>query len=480
MSTSCVWDDFFPNLSSQRIDGVIRRPRHLDDSLEAMKLSLNRVPCPPITQMNLETRNLQCCCLRKNSRACRVCWCIGIGVRWHNCCTKWLEFSDYLQIDIRPKLVEIEKSCMTRVLNIQSVAELVTVVREIDSISLLLGNPSFPQLSVLVDVAVIGNPSLVFSDLVTCLSDMLCKNFLEPYAQGERMNLVTKVKHLRPCFVVPPIDPVSSHLALKPSRKLEQLTDKLVDEEVALLTSACKFPEIDLWLSQNIFPHLFLTNPISSHNLCVNVLERFYHRIGYENLSLRLMGLLEEWISGETCFRFQLNQSTEDLQITFDILRLLESVNVSIKDDRGIISSEYEFLYMQIFRFLSCVEFGYYCACESWKLVRYWNDCRRLYGLWWEVLVSVRSLRETVFSRVVGFVNRKSFSEFTLEEALKEHIIGIEEILVGRDEVREAMGSVVEMRFALDRMMKFDHHHEEVVRMMELKLEQVKQIHLVV
>jgi hypothetical protein len=173
-----------------------------------------------------------------------------------------------------------------------------------------------------------------------------------------------------------------------------------------------------------------------------------------------------------------------DLAITFDVPKLLSQFSIELvsgnQDIENRVFGSFQSIYMLVFRLMASVEYGYYCVCDSWKIIGYWHDCRELYGLWWRVLNGVRNVRNTVFSRSIGVVTASTFSDYQFDVALGEHGRVIRGMMDGYEDIVGSMHLVVELRFALSRLMKFDHHHEEVVRMVRRKVDELEKFHLVV
>ena len=138
-----VWDDVCPGVGRA---GVMK----LDEQscpvaiVKAMSLGLTCVPYPPLTVM--EADKLVCCCLRKESKRCRICSCIQIGKLWEECRNKWIEFADSAGVDIRPSFIEMEKLSLSSLLKSNSVTEVFIVGRRMEQMRLLLGEPCHHQL----------------------------------------------------------------------------------------------------------------------------------------------------------------------------------------------------------------------------------------------------------------------------------------------------------------------------------------------
>jgi hypothetical protein len=466
-----VWDDVCP--VARNASGP--KPEELCSLaiVKAMSLGLTRVPFPPLTVMKEGT--LTCCCLRIKSKTCRICWCILIGNLWEECRKKLIEFSEAAGVDVRPCFIEMDKERVSNLSESKSVTDVYLVGRRMEKIRLFLGEPCDQQLEIVIN-ALFCSPTFIPVNLATCLSETLARNRLKAKST-QRENWVKDIKFLRPQFFSPSMV-LPNHREV-PTEYIFQQCESIWRKEETIFLAACKFPEIDTWLKSSVFPFiLFFNNPNNSHTLCTSVFERFFFRMGFENLSVRLGGLLNEWAPKN--FRFATIEPA--IPVTFDVTKLLSGFELvcSCRDLEGRVFAAFQSLYMAVFVMMASVEFGYYCACDCWKIVRHWQDCRELYGLWWRVLNRVRSTREEVFSHTIQVAVADSFGKHQFDLALGEHGRVLRGLLDRFRDVVAAMHIVVDLRFALSRFMKFGHHQEEVLRIVRGKVDELEKINLVV
>ena len=431
--------------------------------LIAARYGLARLPYPPLSTIG-DDGTIRCCCLRslQRSTCCRLCWAIDIGNQWEGCKKEWIELGSNLNIDLLPDFIRLEKfwneklmesKCFSRIFSIgreiQSLCYLLTVTGSLESRLELLCDVNFYQLA----------RHRWGINFASFLSKYLCPSTSRGCVVGEN-NLVL------------------------PASAIRDMVRSFHQEQEQLKTRANIFPEIDVWMKETVFRKiLFFNNPQGAHELCIEVFEKFFCQKSFGNISCRLVTLLTEWDDG--FFEFTLNSEKQDEGITFNIPTLLECVCVKITTNdsrlKCIISKQLTEIYWKTFRFMCALEYGYFCAHDSWKILTYWNDCRELYAAWWQVVTLVREWREKIYMRVFDRVMKtESFSRVVFDDAVREHEEFMSNIFQGFEGVVDAMTEVVEMRFALIRMKSFDHHHQEVFSLVCRKLEQLKKISLVV